>query len=140
MAVLVSVVAVTAMAAATGAATAAGYSLFKYIKNRNKRRKRRRPQETELDFGQELEVYKVIVTRIPPPVAPKPQRSVSQPSLVSERKRSENGDIGRQAIADPGLMARWCPSAVRVLPEPPPLLPRQLKVVGDQNGGSKIAI
>ena len=76
MAVVAGIVALGTAAAATGAAVAAGsYSIYKYFKRRTGQR--RRPShngENELDFGQEVDVYKVIETRIPPPVAPKPKR------------------------------------------------------------------
>ena len=77
MAIVAGVLALATAAAATGAAAAAGgYGIYKYFKRKVNQRGRHPPRDSEeqTDFGQELEVYKVTETRIPPPVAPKPVR------------------------------------------------------------------
>ena len=86
MAVLAGVLALTTAAAATGAAAAAGsYGLYKYFKKKASQRKRRQGRNFE-DYGQELEVYNVTETKIPPPVPPKPKRRGERsPTVVMEQ-------------------------------------------------------
>lgn len=141
MAVVAGIVALGTAAAATGAAAAAGsYGIYKYFKRRA--RQRRRPShdgEEELDFGQELKVYKVIETRIPPPVAPKPKRGgrratavvTKQPSLskckevATENSESASKGTGHSSStavqfgSSEPFITRLYPNAVKVLPDPP---------------------
>ena len=116
MAVVAGIIALGTAAAATGAAAAAGsYGIYKYFKRRTGQR--RRPGcdgEQELDFGQELEVYKVTETRIPPPVAPKPKREgrraivvvTKQPSLDKrEEDSTENPHSTSKGVGSNCLLA-----------------------------------
>ena len=129
MAVVAGIVALGTAAAATGAAAAAGsYGIYKYFKRRaGQRRRSSRDGEKELDSGQELEVYKVTETRIPPPVAPKPKREgrratvvvTKQPSLdVHVEQRGSSSTAAWPASGEP-FITRLCPNAVKVLPDPP---------------------
>lgn len=128
MAVVAGIVAVGTAAAATGAAAAAGtYGIYKFFKRRTRQRRRPNRDEDEMDFGRELDVYKVTETRIPPPVAPKPKRDgksstkvvTKQPSLeqrkqVSAETTPKNSEMSRETF-----ITRLCPNAVKVLPDPP---------------------
>ena len=141
MAVVAGIVALGTAAAATGAAAAAGsYGIYKYFKRRTEQRRRpSRNGENELDFGQELDVYKVTQTRIPPPVAPKPKREgrratvavvTKQPSREAREECSTEsppkGTCGGSSTATwpasrsgESFITRLCPNAVKVLPDPP---------------------
>ena len=133
---LAGVLALTTAAAATGAAAAAGsYGLYKYFKKKASQRKRRQEGDFE-DDGQELEVYNVTETKIPPPVPPKPKRRgersptvvTEQPGglpAVADRDREGAGSSGRASashhdISNEAFIMRLCPNAVKVLPDPPP--------------------
>ena len=132
MAVVAGVVALGTVAAATGAAAAAGsYGIYKYFKRRT--RQRRQPSHDEekgLDFGQELEVYKVTETKIPPPVAPKPKREGRRATVVVVTKQPSlaptSQDAGGSSLTTTQLVSRnepfitrLCPNAVKVLPDLP---------------------
>jgi hypothetical protein len=141
MAIVAGIVALGTAAAATGAAAAAGsYGIYKYFKRRRQRRRPSRDGESELDFGQELEVYVVTETRIPPPVAPKPKREgrratvvvTKQPaSLEMHGERSAESSSNCKGAGGSRSTASWpaassgsfitrlCPNAVKVLPDPP---------------------
>lgn len=158
MAVVAGIIALGTAAAATGAAAAAGsYGIYKYFKRRTGQR--RRPGcdgEQELDFGQELEVYKVTETRIPPPVAPKPKREgrraivvvTKQPSLdkreedSTENPHSTSKGVGSSstvswpASSEP-FITRLCPNAVKVLPDPPKRKPDTVVAAGP---GARVAL
>lgn len=142
MAVVAGIVALGTAAAATGAAAAAGsYGIYKYFKRRTRQRRRpSRDGESEPDFGQELEVYTVTETRIPPPVAPKPKREgrgavvvvvTKQPASLQMREECSTESSSRGAVGSSSSTATWsagssesfitrlCPNAVKVLPDPP---------------------
>ena len=143
MAVVAGIIALGTAAAATGAAAAAGsYGIYKYFKRRNRQRRRlSRDAESELDFGQELDVYMVTETRIPPPVAPKPKREgrgatvvvvTKQPASLQMREECSTESSSRGAVGCSSSTGTWpaasresfitrlCPNAVKVLPDPPP--------------------
>ena len=139
MAVVAGIVALGTAAAATGAAAAAGsYGIYKYFKRRaGRRRQPSHDGENELDFGQELEVYKVTETRIPPPVAPKPKREgrgatvvvTKQPSLEKREEATTENSATQLASSEPFII-RLCPNAVKVLPDPPKHKPDNGTVAG----------
>ena len=160
MAVVAGIVVLGTAAAATGAAAAAGsYGIYKYFKRRT--RQRRRPShdgESELDFGQELEVYTVTETRIPPPVAPKPKREgrgatvvvvTKQPASREEcsTESSSRGVVGGScstgtwpAASSESFITRLCPNAVKVLPDPPPAKHQPDRPVAVPGPGAGIAM
>lgn len=135
--IVAGVVALTTAAATAGAAAAAGtYGIYKYLKK--KRNRQARDGDKESDFGQELEVYKVTETKIPPPVAPKPKRGERRATVVTVQpgvERSEAAVNGRGVaggheglgsngagdcrLSNAALITRLCPNAVKVLPDPP---------------------
>ncbi len=143
MAIVAGIVALGTAAAATGAAAAAGsYGIYKYFKRRARQRRRpSRDGESELDFGQELEVYVVTETRIPPPVAPKPKREGRRAIVVVTKQPPSvemNGECSAEsssnckgagsrstvtaswpAASNESFITRLCPNAVKVLPDPP---------------------
>ena len=147
MAIVAGVLALATAAAATGAAAAAGgYGIYKYFKKKAGQRnlpprgREDRDSDKELDFGEELEVYKVTEIRLPPPVAPKPKRgqgeatastaevTTKQPSLetsgnaTSFRSTSEGtsnctSSTAPSCSSQALIITRLCPNAVKVLPD-----------------------
>lgn len=130
--IVAGVVALTTAAATAGAAAAAGsYGIYKYLKKKRNRQVRDRSSDKELDFGQELEVYKVTETKIPPPVAPKPIRGERRATVVTVQPGMDSGagvagdhkgscsSSGACRLSNPALITRLCPNAVKVLPDPP---------------------
>ena len=132
--IVAGVVALTTAAATAGAAAAAGsYGIYKYLKKkRNRQARDRSASDKELDLGQELEVYKVTETKIPPPVAPKPMRGERRAAVVTVQPGQDNGPdvVGNHEgscsggatacrLSNQALITRLCPNAVKVLPDPP---------------------
>lgn len=133
--IVAGVVVLTTAAATAGAAAAAGsYGIYKYLKK--KRSRQARDDKDELDLGQELEVYKVTETKIPPPVAPKPVRGERRATVVTVQpgvEQQPKSGANVMGDRDPGvtcggtvshlskvaLITRLCPNAVKVLPDPP---------------------
>ena len=104
------------------------------MKKKRNRQVRDRPSDKELDYGHELEVYKVTETKIPPPVAPKPIRGEKRRAAVVTVQPGTGSGPGGVAgdpegscrggatvcwLSNPALITRLCPNAVKVLPDPP---------------------